>query len=225
MILVVLIAIGAIGFLGWKYWDAQRMISNIKNKEELSKQEIEQVTKAVGALIILPQETPTIATVTDKSKLMKNDFFNKAENGDKVLIYAEARRAYLYRPGSKQLVDVTPLNIQQDATGSAQTETKTQTKQSNLSTDVTLFNGTTTSGLTNQYEQKLKQNFPGVTVAKKQNAAQTNYTESILVDVTGDNSELAKQLGLQLGLKVQSLPAGETAPESSLLIILGSDAL
>jgi hypothetical protein len=218
--LVVIAAVAAAGFFGWKYWQTQKQLSDLKNKDEIAKQEVAELTKTVGALIKLPEETPTVATVTDKSKLAKNDFFKQAENGDKVLIYAQARRAYLYRPTAKQLIDVTPLSIQSDASGSAQT----QTNASPLSAEVTLLNGTTTTGLTNQYETKLKQIFPAVKVARKQNAAQTTYQKTFIVDVTGDNSSIAREMAQNLGIEVQPLPEGEATPSTALAIILGADA-
>lgn len=128
---IVIVAVVAIAFLGWKFIQARQMLSDIKTKEAVSEQEVEKVTKEVGALIILPDETPTVATVTDKTKLAKNDFFQKAENGDKVLIYAQARRAYLYRPSAKQLVDVTPLNVQEDTTQEDTTQEATTSADQN----------------------------------------------------------------------------------------------
>lgn len=64
----------------------------------------------VGALIELPKgETPTIATVTDPSKLQDQAFFANAKAGDIVLIYTGAREAYLYDPVQNKLVEVAPI--------------------------------------------------------------------------------------------------------------------
>lgn len=65
----------------------------------------------VGKLMELPSEDPTIATVTDATRLKDQPFFQKAKNGDKVLIYTNAKKAILYDPQAKKIIDVAPLNI------------------------------------------------------------------------------------------------------------------
>ena len=66
---------------------------------------------AVGKLIVLPSgETPTVATVTDPTKLPDQPFFANAKSGDKVLIFTAAKEAILYRPGTNIIVDTTPIS-------------------------------------------------------------------------------------------------------------------
>lgn len=84
-------------------------------KDQLSKQ-IEQnpqaIVDAVSKLIILPtNETPTVATITDLSKLDGQLFFADAKLGDKVLIYTQAQKAILYDPAANKIVEIAPLNI------------------------------------------------------------------------------------------------------------------
>jgi hypothetical protein len=70
----------------------------------------DDVIARVGALIDLPVgETPTIATVSDPSKLAGQAFFAKATKGDIVLIYTKAHEAYLYDPGQNKLIEVAPI--------------------------------------------------------------------------------------------------------------------
>ncbi len=64
----------------------------------------------VRALMILPDEQPTIATVTDPSKLQDQEFFQGAKLGDKVLIFTAAKKVILYDPAADRIVDVAPLN-------------------------------------------------------------------------------------------------------------------
>jgi hypothetical protein len=59
--------------------------------------------------MVLPDEQPTLASVTDKSKLSDQPFFQKAENGDKILIFVQSRKAILYRPSIKKIIDVAPI--------------------------------------------------------------------------------------------------------------------
>lgn len=76
------------------------------------------MTEKVGKLIALPaDETPTIATVEDKTKLADQAFFSAAENGDKLLIYTKAQKAIVYRPSTNQIINVGPISIDPQASG------------------------------------------------------------------------------------------------------------
>lgn len=72
----------------------------------------EAVVAALNKIILLPAELPTVATVTDTEKLAKEPFFQHAENGDKVIMYKESRRAYLFRPRDQKIIDMTVIAVQ-----------------------------------------------------------------------------------------------------------------
>jgi hypothetical protein len=70
------------------------------------------VVQAVSKLILLPEnETPTIAEVTDTEALRGQPFFDKAKIGDRVLIYPEAGKAYLYDPVQNKVLEVAPVTF------------------------------------------------------------------------------------------------------------------
>lgn len=70
------------------------------------------VIGAVSKLIVLPDgETPTIAEVEDPAALSGQPFFAKAKKGDRVLIYAQAGRAYLYDPVANKVLEVAPVTF------------------------------------------------------------------------------------------------------------------
>lgn len=75
--------------------------------------EAADLTRQVNKLIILPtNEQPAIVTVVDKSKIQNIPFLQRsAKNGDKVLVYSKAKKAILYRPSEKKIVDVGPVSI------------------------------------------------------------------------------------------------------------------
>ena len=76
--------------------------------------EVDSLIAEVGSLIALPtDEKPTVATVSDVEKLKDQPFFKNAANGDKVLIYTNAKKAILYRPSEKKVVEVGAVNIRQ----------------------------------------------------------------------------------------------------------------
>jgi C4-dicarboxylate transporter len=79
-----------------------------------------EVVKQVQRLMELPDETPSVVTVMDKTKLPEQAFFAKAENGDKVLLYTSTEKAILYRPSSKKLIEVMPMILNDDSTSNWQ---------------------------------------------------------------------------------------------------------
>ncbi len=84
---------------------------------EAAKVEVRRYVEEVGKLYALPKdEEPTAATVRDKEKLKDQPFFAKAENGDVTLIYTNAKLAILYRPSTKQLINVSSVTIQDQPT-------------------------------------------------------------------------------------------------------------
>lgn len=77
-----------------------------------AKQEAAELIAEVGKLIALPaDEEPTIATVTDPEQLKSQAFFASAQKGFKVLLYATAKKAILYDPINKKIIEVAPINI------------------------------------------------------------------------------------------------------------------
>ena len=95
-------------------------LSQLKQHPELqADQEAANIVAKVSVLIDLPaDETPSIATVSDPESLKDQPFFAKAQVGDKVLIYANAKKAILYNPTLNKVMDVTQLTMDDQATPS-----------------------------------------------------------------------------------------------------------
>lgn len=93
-------------------------LSQLKqNPEAQAQQEAVRLVETVGALIDLPtDETPTIATVSEPEKLKDQPFFAKAQAGDKVLIYANAKKAVLFNPTLNKVMDITQLTLDTTST-------------------------------------------------------------------------------------------------------------
>ncbi|MBA3723699.1 MAG: hypothetical protein H0W89_02260 [Candidatus Levybacteria bacterium] len=74
----------------------------------------EAVIKTASELIELPKdEEPVIATVDDKTQLGDQEFFTKAANGDKVIVYPKAGLAVLYRPSTNKIIASGPAQYNQ----------------------------------------------------------------------------------------------------------------
>lgn len=118
--LITVIILAGVGFLGWMYYDAQQEVDRLKNPQEAAKLEVEVLVERVSSLTELPNEMPTVATVQDKTKLQSQAFFAKAENGDKVLIFTQSKRAILFRPSTNKIIEIAPINIGENQQSPAQ---------------------------------------------------------------------------------------------------------
>lgn len=214
-LVVVAVAVIVASFYFLQYQKSQKLLQNPEAKAQADTQKL---LDEVGKVFALPGGTPTIATVSDRSKLSEQQFFAAAQNGDKVLIYTDAKKAILYRPSTKQVIEVGPITIQDNqATGSAGVAGASEQKIT-----VAVFNGTTRTGLTKGAGDKIA-GISGFDVTERVNAAQSDYENTIVVDVSGKNKTAAEALAARIGAEVATLPSDEDAPETDLLVILGAD--
>jgi hypothetical protein len=98
--ILVIVGVGFLGMGGYMVWT--KVIHKNNN-------EVENLVRNISTHMVLPDEIPTVATVTDKEKLVGQKFFVNAENGDKVLIYPVASKAILFRPKINKIIDVTSV--------------------------------------------------------------------------------------------------------------------
>ncbi|PIZ61510.1 hypothetical protein COY17_04310 [Candidatus Saccharibacteria bacterium CG_4_10_14_0_2_um_filter_52_9] len=114
LLAVVIVAVVAGLFVNQVHTNNQLKKENQKlsNPQAAAQAETRTLTQEVGKLIELPSsETPTVATVVDVSKLQKQPFFASAKNGDRVLIFTQAKKAILYRPATNKIIQVAPINL------------------------------------------------------------------------------------------------------------------
>lgn len=217
-LVLVLLVIAAAGVAAYQYFSFQQ---KVKADVSLST-EPKALVAEVGKLMELPlNEEPTIATVSDVEKLKDQPFFVSAQNGDKVLIYQKAKKAILYRPASKKIIDVGPVNIDPSQTASASAQVSGAPLVSDT-VEVSLYNGTKRSGLTRTAEAELKKSYTQASVVEKENA-ENDYKETVVIDISGKNKVQAQALAKLVGGKVVSFPKGEATPSADILIILGDN--
>lgn len=202
-ILIVIAAVPSVYF----YNQYQKNQQNLKNPNQAAVEEAKVVVAKVGQLIELPKdEQPTVATISDVNKLKDQTFFANAQNGDKVLIYSKAKKGIIYRPSTNKIIEVSAVNI-----GNNSQPVK-----------IALYNGTSTIGLTKTVENDLKGKLTNFEVVVKDNANK-NYDKTLVIDLTGNNSDFAKNLAKEVNGETSTLPSGETKPIADVLIILGSN--
>lgn len=185
---------GAAGFFFKKYQDTKNV-----SPEKLQQTQVDQTIAEVGKLYTLPgNEKPDVATVKDKEALKKQyPFFDQAENDDVVLIYKEAKIAILYRPATKKLVKVGPVNVEN---GLSIRTVGSDSERAAVEKILTENKLTFASG----------------------GSAKTQVSGITVVDLKGTNGEQAKKLAEIVKGNVGTLPAGEDKPNDvDLLILVG----
>ncbi len=98
---------------------------NPQQNQEKAKEIVEKVRK----LIEIPEGVePTVAAIVDVAQLReRNAFYNKAENGDFLIVTTS--RAILYDPDQNVILDVVPVQIDNAApAGSAAASAKTSVR-------------------------------------------------------------------------------------------------
>lgn len=191
----------------------QNQKTGSKNPQQISQDEVKKLVAEVGKIIDLPTgEVPTLATVVDVAKLQDQPFFQKAKNGDKVLIYSGAQKAILYDPVAKKVKEVGPVNI---ASPSAQQV---------ASPKIALLNGTKTAGLASKAEEELKKQITPLDIIAKDNAKKDTYEKTVVVVLNQAFLDQARNVAEVLKATMTGLPEGEEKPkEGDILIILGKD--
>jgi uncharacterized protein YunC (DUF1805 family) len=209
-VVLVLAGLGVSIFYYTKYSKVTKDYNKLKNTPvaDLIKMrqasDTDQLIAEVGALYDLPKnETPVIYEVTDKTSL-KDPFFASAENGDKALLYQNSKKAILFRPSTKKLINVSALNV---------TTAKTVVDIAGKAADVT------------SVEKILKDAHANdVTVGNKADAKGT-YITPVIVDLTGKNAELVKKLAAELKGTVGDLPTTEDKPANADILVLAAPIL
>lgn len=215
---LLLVALSVAGYFYYQY----RQSPKVQSAEE-----IKNLKEEIGSIFELPtDEEPTLATVTDREKLAEQPFFQKAENGDKVLIYSASGRAVLYRPSVKKIIDVTSVNVTKPAADVPAETAPTATPEASAPAiiRVALYNGSTEVGVTNSTEATLRSAIPNAAVVTKEAAAKNDYPKTLVVDLAGTNGAAALSVASAVGGEVGNLPEGEKGPaDADILVIVGNN--
>lgn len=72
----------------------------------------EDLTKRIATLAVLPDDSSTLVTVADKTKLQNKQLADKVSNGDVLMIFAKTQRLIIYRPSDNKIVDMLSFSAQ-----------------------------------------------------------------------------------------------------------------
>lgn len=76
---------------------------NSEQLQQVVEDETKKLEEEIGELTTLPEETPILMTVSDKS-LLTDEIFKDAEDGDKVLVYESAGVMVVYRESTNEII-------------------------------------------------------------------------------------------------------------------------
>lgn len=234
VILISFLVVALIASLGAAGYFYKRFQDTVKNNAQA---EVQSLKTKLSAHMVLPSEEPTLATVTDKSKLEGQPFFQGAENGDKVFIFTQARRAVLYRPTTDRIIDVVPVNIsqpvnpanqegiQQDSNANPNEQGGVQGSQTEKKTTVAILNTTDRQGVAAEVNQLIANaNINEINPTVNESYRGQRYYDQTIVSPVNDSARsLADRIARVLGAQVAALPAGESRPNSDIAVFVGFD--
>ncbi len=131
-IIVVIALIALVFTIDAKRRDAENQLKQMSMKmDQLTNKNPQEDAAAAKAIVddvkkifLIPDGIePTVATIVKIEELRKvNAFYNKAKNGDNLLVTND--RAILYDPKAKKILDVVPVQIQPAETSSTSSQDK-----------------------------------------------------------------------------------------------------
>ncbi len=103
LLILSIILLAVTGYLGYEVYQFQKPALSAEAS-------VRKLVGDVSEALILPQdELPTVAKVADATQLSNEPFFANAETGDDILIYEKNKKAVLWRPSIKKVVEVSSL--------------------------------------------------------------------------------------------------------------------
>jgi hypothetical protein len=125
--IVVLALVVILGF--WFFSQKQSTTPTVEvgtgEDAQLTEEQIADLITAVKRHIVLPEdEEPLVATIINVDELIaEQPFYQGASNGDILMIYGSVAKALIYNPRADRLVNVGPVQVQQDASATVPANT------------------------------------------------------------------------------------------------------
>lgn len=166
------------------------------------------------AIHIAKDEKPTIATVADTTKLFGQPFFERAENGDKVLIFKTSNTVVLYRPSIKKIIAVSSIPQGDQAT------LPSTTQNNSMPLRIAVLNGSRVNGVAKKTAEAIVQKVENVTIVEEETADKKSYTKAQVVYTTPQAHVVAAQIAELLSGEITTkLPDGEKGYNADIVVI------
>ena len=223
--------------VGGGLYQAQKLNNATSENGKLTPSAVNDLIAEVGDKMMLPKgETPTIATVTDVTKLEGQPFYRNAQNGDLLIVIGSTKQVLLYRRSIHKIINFAILNTNANSTntpasqsaqiapGASSTPTPTKAEEK---LKVVVLNSTKTVGLAKKGADLLdKTKVEVLSTANAQGEYDKTTVSSVNKDKKITDSQLKDLVSVFSKIKpsVSALPTGEAAPAGvDVVIIFGSD--
>ena len=227
------------------YIELKEAREQASTSQAVSPEETRQITSEISKFMRLPDnETPTVLKVNNANELRsQQQFFQYSQDGDRVLIYQQNRKAILYRPSQKKVIEVSPISFNQSEQASQQAtqpeqvevnppqpkvagaQSRPSSQQENL--QITVYNANRDPLAYNQSIDLIRAKFSDLEI-NESGKANAQYNQNIVV-IKNSASEIEKALGEQIAqlLNAQISQQAENEPSiarssSNISVIIGS---
>jgi hypothetical protein len=117
-----------------EYQESQTPERLEQRRIETAKKEIKDTVAIASDQVTLPKdEEAMLASVSDREQLMHQKFFQKAQNGDQLLMYPKNKKIFLYRPSTKKVIAFSTLSFDPTPTPLPVDESKEVAGESSVS--------------------------------------------------------------------------------------------
>lgn len=198
--------IGSMAFGAFYFKKYQDLKKQPMSAAEVAEAETERIIREVSELYDVPKEEKPLVEIIKKEQLNEQfkdqPFFSGAEDGDAAVVYTKAQLAILYRPSTRKIIRVSNVSVQTPKASTVLIGAEADRKV---------------------VEATLK-NLKNEVIISGRSDAESRYTQTVVIDLTGKNAELVKKLAAALkNAKVGDLPEDEEKPDNAdIVIIAGS---
>ena len=130
LVVLAIVILGGGGYYGYNYWQKNYASADAKAVADAAKADAEKkaILEKLSKLMVLPAGDPVLFKVNDEETMKKQQaFFKDTKNDDVLLVFQESSKAIIFRPSTNMIVNVGPINFDQNQAKSA-TETTTTDK-------------------------------------------------------------------------------------------------
>lgn len=205
-IIAAILGLILIGFGGYYFIKSYFELKAFKDERD-----VDRYKSMLSKHLMLPKEEPIIASVKDVDKLKQEQpFYRNAINGDKVFIWKD--KAVIYRPEEDRIIDFGIIIPKKTATQQPQTS-----RVVNITVMKGASNGSKADDILNLLGSK---QYQGISLALTSSKEAATYKKTVIVDRSGENSELVQNLATELDGSVQTtIPVNEKVDTSADIVI------